>query len=120
MGIGGAAAIVPGLSSIGSTTTILLLRGADRTFALNIALLLHMAVSAGMVVMDIVTMATFGLGMISFSAIIYCILAAAVAFAGVFVSVKVMRLLAVNIGFNMFAFYNLGVALFSFILFLTA
>ena len=71
MGIGGAAAIVPGLSSIGSTTTILLLRGADRTFALNIALLLHMAVSAGMVVMDIVTMATFGLGMISFSAIIY-------------------------------------------------
>ena len=120
MGIGGAAAIVPGLSSIGSTTTILLLRGADRTFALNIALLLHMAVSAGMVVMDIVTMATFGLGMISFSAIIYCILAAAAAFAGVFVSVKVMRLLAVNIGFNMFAFYNLGVALFSFILFLTA
>ena len=31
-----------------------------------------------------------------------------------------MRMLAVNIGFNMFAFYSLGVALFSFILFLTA
>ena len=120
MGIGGATAIVPGISSIGATTSILLLRGADRTFALNMALLLQMAVSAGLAVMDIITMATFGLGIISFSAIVYCIFAAAAAFAGVFVGVKIMRILAVNIGFNSFAFYNLGLALFSFILFLTA
>ena len=120
MGIGGATAIVPGVSSLGATTSILLLRGAERTFALNTALLLQMAVSAGMIVMDLVSMAEFGIGIISFSAIVYCILAAAAAFAGVFVAIKVLRMLAVNIGFNMFAFYNLGLALFSFILFLTA
>ena len=39
---------------------------------------------------------------------------------GAFLGIKVLRILAVNIGFNIFAFYNLGLALFSFILFLTA
>ena len=120
MGLGGSAAIVPGISSVGATTSILLLRGADRTFALNMTLLLQMAVCAGMVVMDILAMSTVGIGIISFGEIIYCIFAAAAAFAGVFLGIKVLRLLEVNIGFNMFAFYNLGLALFSFILFLTA
>ena len=120
MGLGGSAAIVPGISSVGATTSILLLRGADRTFALNMTLLLQMAVCAGMVVMDILAMSTVGIGIISFGEIIYCIFAAAAAFAGAFLGIKVLRLLAVNIGFNMFAFYNLGLALFSFILFLTA
>ena len=120
MGIGGATAVVPGISSVGATTTLLLLRGADRTFALNMALLLQMAVSVCMAVMDIIAMSTFGVGMVSFSAIFYCILAAAATFVGVFFGVKILRILAVNIGFNMFAFYNLGLALFSFILFLTA
>ena len=56
MGIGGAAAVIPGISSMGATTSILQLRGADRSFSLNMALLLHLAVSAGMVVMDILDM----------------------------------------------------------------
>lgn len=120
MGFGGATAIVPGISSVGATTSLLLLRGADRSFALNMTLLLQMAVTAGMIVMDIVSMSTIGVGMMSFGAVAYCILAAAAAFVGVFLGIKVMRILAVNIGFNMFAFYNLGLALFSFILFLTA
>lgn len=120
IGIGGATAIVPGISSIGATTTILLLRGADRTFALNMALLLQMAVTAGMIIMDIFTMSSFGVGYVSFGAIVCCIMAAAAAFAGVFLGIKVLRTLAVNIGFNVFAFYSFGLALFSFILFLTA
>ena len=120
IGIGGATAVVPGISSVGATTTILLLRGADRTFALNMALLLQMAVTAGMIIMDIFTMWSFGVGYVSFGAIICCIMAAAAAFAGVFLGIKVLRTLAVNIGFNVFAFYSFGLALFSFILFLTA
>ena len=120
IGLGGATAIIPGISSVGSTLTLLQLRGADRGFALDTALLLHMAVSAAMAVMDIVTMATVGIGLISFGAIVYCILAAAAAFCGAFLGIKVLRIRAVNIGFNIFAFYNLGLALFSFILFLTA
>ena len=120
IGFGGGTAILPGISSVGSTLTIFQLRGADRVFALNMTLLLQMAVTAGLVVMDIVTMSSMGIGIISFTAIVYCILSAAAAFSGVFLGIKILRILAVNIGFNMFAFYNLGLALFSFILFLTA
>ena len=120
LGIGGVAGIVPGLSSTGGTASILLLRGADRTFALNMALLLHMAVTAGMIVMDIMTMWSAGLTTISFGAVACCVLAAGAAFIGVFLAIKALRMMAVNIGFNIFAFYSLGIALFSFILFLTA
>ena len=120
IGLGGAVSVIPGISSVGATTSILQLRGADRTFALNMALLLQMAVTAGMIIMDILTMWGSGIDSISFGAIVCCILAAAAAFAGVFLGVKAMRTLAVNIGFNIFAFYSLGIALFSFILFLTA
>lgn len=120
MGLGGAAGIIPGISSMGATTSILLLRGADRTFALNMALLLQMAVTAGMIVMDVIAMWTLDIGVVTFGGILCCILAAAAAFCGVFLGVKALRMLAVNIGFNLFAFYSLGLALFSFILFLTA
>lgn len=120
IGVGGAAAIVPGISSVGAATSILLLRGAERNFALNMILLLEMAVTAAMAVLDIVAMWGGGIGVVSFGAIVCCILAAAAAFSGVFFGVKVMRTLAVNIGFNAFAYYSLGIALFSFILFLTA
>ena len=120
IGLGGATSIVPGISSVGATASIALLRGAERNFALSMALLLQLAVSAGMIVMDLIVMGTVGIGLVSFGEIISCILAAAAAFAGVFFGIKAMRILAVNIGFNIFAYYSLGIALFSFILFLTA
>ena len=120
IGFGGAASVVPGMSSIGATSSILLLRGGDRTFSLNMSLLLHLAVTAGMIVLDVIAMWTYGISSITFGAIVCCILAAGAAFSGVFLGIKAMRMLAVNIGFSVFAFYSLGVALFSFILFLTA
>lgn len=120
MGLGGVFSVVPGFSAIGATTSISLLRGADRMFALNMSLLLHMGVTAGLIIMDVIAMATIGIGSISFGAIVICILAVPAAFAGVYLGVKIMRTLAINIGFNIFAYYCLGVSLFSFILFLTA
>ena len=120
IGVGGALGVVPGISSIGATTSILLLRGADRTFALHMALLLQLVVTAGMIVMDVFSMWTLGVGIVSFGGIVCCILAGAAAFVGVCLGVKALRMLSVNIGFNLFAYYSLGVALFSFILFLTA
>lgn len=120
IGFGGAMSIVPGISSVGATTSIFLLRGADRTFALNLTLLLQMAVTAGALVMDVFTMWSVGISSISFGAVFCCILAAAAAFVGTFLGIKALRMMAANIGFNSFAFYSLGLALISFILFLTA
>lgn len=120
IGFGGTASVLPGISSLGATSSILLLRGAERTFALNMAMLLQMVVTVAMLVLDVIAMWSFGIESITFGSIVCCIIAAAAAFAGTFFGIKVMRTLAVNIGFNSFAFYSLGLALFSFILFLTA
>ena len=50
--------------------------------------------------------------------LICCLAAAAAAAVGTYFGVRVMRMLAANIGFGVFPFYCFGAALFSFILFL--
>ena len=120
IGLGGTLSMIPGISSVGAAITILLLRGADRVFALNTVLLFQMAVTVIMALLDLISMWSMGVGIVTFGAILCCILAAVAAFAGTFCGVKIVRTLAVNIGFNTFAYYSLGIALFSFILFLTA
>ena len=119
MGLGGAASVLPGISSVGAVTSVGTVCGAERGFALNMSLLLHMFVTAILIIFDFIAIFTGGVGAISFGALVSCLLAAAAAFAGVFFGVRVMRTLAANIGFSAFAYYCLGMALLSFILFLS-
>lgn len=119
MGLGGAVSVLPGISSVGVVTSVGTVCGAERSFALNMSLLLHMAVTALLIVFDFIAILTGGVGAITFGALLSCLLAAAAAFAGVFLGVRVMRTLAANIGFSGFAYYCLGMALLSFILFLS-
>lgn len=120
MGFGSAASILPGISSVGGMTSVASLCGADRVYSLNLSLLLHMAVTAGLLVFDVISMVSVGVGTVSFVILLSYLMAALAAFAGVFSGIRVMRMIAVNIGFSPFAYYSLGIALFSFILFLTS
>ena len=120
MGLGGAASILPGISGIGAATSIANVCGVDRTYGLNMALLMNMAVTAGLIVYDVVAIVTGSIGILSFGIIVEYILAAAAAFGGVVLGVKIMRDLAANNGFAPFAYYCWGGALFTFILNLMA
>lgn len=120
MGLGASLSIIPGISSIGSMNAVGSLCGGERTYVFNMSLLLQMAVTVLLIVFDVVMLINLGAGTISFGILLSYLLAAAAAFAGVFLGVKVMRTLAVNIGFNGFAYYSLGLALFTFILYLQA
>lgn len=118
MGLGGALGVVPGVSSLGAMNAVGSLCGGERTYVLNMSLLMQMAVTAGMILFDVVSLVQLGAGTISFGILMCYLLAAAAAFVGVFLGVRIMRMLATNIGFNSFAYYCLGAALFSFILYL--
>lgn len=118
MGLGGAVSILPGVSSIGGMTALGSLCGGERTFVLNISLLVQMAVTAVLMVFDVLSLIAIGAGTVSFIILLSYVLAAAAAFVGVFLGVRIMRTLAVNIGYNGFAYYCLGLALFSFIFYL--
>lgn len=118
LGLGGAIAIIPGVSSVATMTTIASVRGAERTFALNITYLIQMLITAGLVIFDVIAVFHTGVSHISFGVLLSYLMAAATSFAGTYFGVKAMRSLAVNIGYGIFAFYSIGAALLSFILFL--
>ena len=118
MGLGGALSVLPGISGTGAILAAAALCAAERKYALDMALLGSMLITACRIVFDIVALFTAGMEAISFLMFLNYILAAAAAFAGVYLAARVMRWLADTHGFAMFAYYSWGAALFAFILFL--
>ena len=120
MGFGGVAAAVPGISAIGTTTSIASVCGVDRTYGLNMALLMNMGITVGLMVYDVLGIASNGFGLSSFVALLSYLFSAAAAYGGAMVGIKLMRNLAEGKGFSLFGVYCWGLALFTFILNLIA
>lgn len=119
VGLGGAAGVLPGISSIGAAGSLAIARGADKRFALDMALLLAMAVSAVRIVLDFFSIFSTGLNLGGFMGFLNAISAGAAAFGGVFLGVRFMRKMMEGKGFAPFALYSWGAGLFAFILYIT-
>lgn len=119
IGIAGALSMVPGVSIVSTTSTISLVRGADRQHALTWSLLLCIPVLIVMLGFDLYGIFAIGAGALSFVIFLQYIVAAAAAFTGGYFAIIFLRFLAVNTGFSMFAYYSWGAALFAFIFYLT-
>lgn len=117
MGAGGAAAVLPGVSCVGATVSVASACGAQRQFSLNLAYLGHLVLTVGLMLLDVIAIVEGNI-VFSIPILICCLAAAAAAAVGTYFGVRVMRMLAANIGFGVFPFYCFGAALFSFILFL--
>ena len=120
MGLGGAASAVPGISAMGATTSIASVCGVDRTYGLNMALMMNLAITAGLMIFDVMGIAANGLGTLSFLILVRYLFSAAAAFGGAMLGIKLMRHLAAGQGFSAFGVYCWGLALFTFILNLIA
>ena len=117
MGLGGALAVLPGVSSVGATISLASICGSERHFGLNLAYLVHIVVTIGLIVMDVLAIA--GANVVFSLPILFCCIAAAAAAAvGTYFGMRLMRVLAANIGFGIFPYYSFGAALISFILYL--
>lgn len=119
VGLGGALSVLPGISAVGTATAVGSICGIDRGYALDMALLLDLGLTVGWIVYDVLALSA-GIGAISFGMLICYLLTAAAAFGGTLLGVKLMRYMAANHGYSIFAFYCWGVALFTFILNLMA
>ena len=75
--------------------------------------------TVGLIIFDIVAIAAVGIGSISFGVFLCYLLAAGAAFGGVLLGVKIMRLIAENIGYAVFGLYSWSAALFAVFLYLT-
>ena len=118
IGLGGAASVVPGISPVGAATAVASMCGAERTFALNLTYLMHMVLTVCMIAFDLAAIFAVGLGSVTIRMFAGYILAAATAFGGAYLGIRIMRVRAVNIGYGLFVSYSFGAALLSFVLYL--
>ncbi len=116
MGLGGIAYILPGVSAIGTTTAIGSVCGVERSFGLNMALMMHMFLTLGMAVYDLLGIANGGLDGIDILMILQYLLSAAAAFCGTMLAIRILRQLAAEKGYAFFGIYCWGLALFTFVL----
>ena len=120
MGLGGAASVLPGISSMGTMCSVGSVCGAERSYILNISLLMQMLITAGLMFFDFISLFTVGFGIAGFGEFLACLLAAGAAFLGTHFGIKIMRAMAANIGYGIFAFYSVGLAMMAFVLYLSA
>lgn len=120
MGLGGAASVLPGFSAIGASASIGSICGVERNYGLTMSMLMNLGVLAGLIVFDIIGLVSGGVGTLSLVILLSYIVSALAALGGTLLGVKIMRSLALNGGFPLFAYYCWGVALFTFILNLMA
>ena len=120
MGLGGAFSVVPGISAVGTICSVGGVCGAERTYMVDISLLAQMVITAVLIFFDFISLFTVGFGVAGLGGIIACLLAGAAAFVGTYYSIKMIRAMAVNIGFSIFAYYSVGLAVMAFVLYLSA
>lgn len=118
IGFGGGAGVLPGISRVGSALSVASLRGADRRYVLDIIFLLCLPVMLVLLVFDFFAFMA-GIGAITFLSVLCYLCATLTSFAGAYIGICMMRFFAVRVGFSGFAFYSWGLALLTFILFLT-
>lgn len=120
MGLGGMASILPGISAIGTATSIGSVCGVERSYSLNMALLMKLFLTVGMLVYDVMAIASGGIGTLSFLILIRYLLTMLVTFSACVLGVKFLRYLAAHHSFVLFGLYCFGLSLFTFILNLMA
>lgn len=120
MGLAGALFAVPGLSGTAAALSVASVTGVERKYGLNMILLMNMGVLAGKMVYDILELFAAGLGLLSVSLFLMYVISGLLAFVCAFAAVKILRILADGNGYGIFAYYNWGLAMFTFILSLMA
>ena len=117
VGLGGIFGIIPGFSKLGALQTACHLRGVDREYALDTALIVCIPLYFGLTIMDFMVAVAVpvmfsGLGLLFYGSLI--VLSAAVGY----LSIMVMRYFCTKSGFLSYSYYSWALALFTFILYL--
>ncbi len=118
LGITGGLSFLPGFSRNSAVIAYATARGADRTHAINWALLLSIPALIVLMVCDLAAIFSGGAEAVSFLIILQYILAAACAFVSGYSSIRILHFFAVRTVFTGFAYYCWGVSLFSLFLYL--
>ena len=118
VGVAAALSAIPGISRNGAIMSVSLLRGAQKENCVNWMLLLSIPAMAVIILLDLISIFTVGAGVITFAVIGGYLVSMLFAFAGAYIAVMFVRTLIRNADFTVFAFYDFGLAMLSFVLYL--
>lgn len=120
VGLAAALSAIPGISRNSAIMFVTLTREADKQNGLNWALILTVPAMAMMVLVDFISIFTVGVGAVSLMTVLGYFLSAFAAFAGTYFGVSFIRMIVKDADYGGFAYYDFGLALFSFALYLIA
>lgn len=118
LGFGSALAVIPGLSRVGISTNAGIARGATPQNAYKWSLLISIPALVVIIVLDLVSTVSAGLGELDFSFILQCIMCGCAAYLGATGGISLMKMIVHRSGIENFSYYCWGAALFTFILYM--
>ena len=118
IGIVGAFSVFPGISRTGAICAYARARGADSHSTANWAVLLGIPALLFAVFFDVFWMVSAGIGTVTFYAVACYFLSGIASFCGGYLGISILRIALNHSGLSGFAYYSIGAALFSFILYL--
>ena len=118
IGLSSALGVLPGMSRIGVAYSYGSVRAADYAQVYKWCLLLSIPALFLHVIFDLILLFTLGLTGVELLFVVYCILAAVMAWLGATLAIRFARLMCTRTGLGGLSYYCWGVALFMFILYL--
>ena len=120
IGFAAALAAIPGISRNGVIMFMTLIREADKNNGVIWALILSVPAMVMLALLDIIAMFTVGIGSITLMVLVGYLLSMVFAFVGAYFGVTFIRMLITRSDYSVFAYYDFGLALLSFVLYLIA
>ena len=120
IGLAAGLSAIPGISRNGAIMLMTLIREADRHNGVTWALLLSVPAMVMLILLDFIAMFTVGIGTITLATLGGYLLSMLAAFVGAYIGVSAIKVLITHSDYSGFAYYDLGLALFSFVLYLIA
>lgn len=117
MGTGAIIGMIPGFSKLGSLQTAAHLRGVDRTYALDLALIICIPLYLGLTIIDSIAVFSAGSAVSGVAVLCYGLLVL-LSFGASYLSIMVMRYFCSKAGFLSFSYYSWALAMFTFVLYL--
>lgn len=120
IGFAAACSAVPGISRNGAIMFMTLMRKADKQNGVTWALLLSVPALAVLMVLDFISIFTVGIGTVTIAVLGGYLVSMLAAFVGAFLAVNTLKVLVLRSDYSGFAYYDFGLALLTFVLYLIA
>lgn len=120
IGLAAACSAIPGISRNGAIMSMTLMRKADKHNGVTWALLLSVPAVAVLMILDFIAIFTVGVGAVTLGVLGGYLVSMIAAFVGAFLAVNIVKMLILRADYSGFAYYDFGLALLTFVLYLIA